>query len=290
MYIILGKSGYIAEAIIKELTSRDLPHVALSRTDVDYTNMKVFDNWLSNTVYKKTVKHHNVSIINCAGYIGKPNVDSCELNKADTVEGNVIFPAMLSQLCANKGYLYTHISSGCIYGGYSKDFTEEDTPNFDFQNGSFYSGTKALAEKIVKQNAPNSYIFRLRIPFDEFASPRNYLTKLLTYDQLLDVRNSLSHRTDFAKYTIDLIEQNVPFGIYNITNKGSVTTKEVIELMKEHLKPNKEFQFFSKLDNFMQEVTAPRSNCVLDTQKLEQYIQIRTAQEALEDALSKYVI
>ena len=239
---------------------------------------------------KKTVAHHNVSIINCAGYIGKPNVDACELNKADTVEGNVIFPAMLSQLCANKGYLYTHISSGCIYGGYSKDFTEEDAPNFDFQNGSFYSGAKALAEKIVKQNAPNSYIFRLRIPFDEFKSPRNYLTKLLTYDTLLDARNSLSHRADFAKYTIDLIEQNVPFGIYNITNKGSVTTKEVIELMKEHLKPNKEFQFFSKLDNFMQEVTAPRSNCVLDTQKLEQYIQIRTAQEALEDALSKYVI
>jgi len=290
MYIILGKNGYIAEAIIKELNSRDLPHTSLSRTDVDYTNMKVFDNWLSNTVYKKTVKHHNISIINCAGYIGKPNVDACELNKADTVEGNVIFPAMLSQLCANKGYLYTHISSGCIYGGYSKDFTEEDASNFDFQNGSFYSGTKALAEKIVKQHAPNSYILRLRIPFDEFASPRNYLTKLLTYDQLLDARNSLSHRADFAKYTIDLIEQKVPFGIYNATNKGSVTTKEVVELMKKHLKPNKEFKFFSKLDNFMQEVTAPRSNCVLDTQKLEQYIQIRTAQEALEDALSKYVI
>jgi len=290
MYIILGKNGYIAEAITKELTSRDLPHIALSRTDVNYTNMKVFDNWLSNTVYKKTVKHHNVSIINCAGYIGKPNVDACELNKADTVEGNVIFPAMLSQLCANKGYLYTHISSGCIYGGYSKDFTEEDASNFDFQNGSFYSGTKALAEKIVKQNAPNSYTFRLRIPFDEFASPRNYLTKLLTYDQLLDARNSLSHRADFAKYTIDLIEQQVPFGIYNVTNKGSATTKEVVELMRKHLKPNKEFKFFSKLDNFMQEVTAPRSNCVLDTQKLEQYIQIRTAQEALEDALSKYVI
>jgi dTDP-4-dehydrorhamnose reductase len=290
MYIILGKNGYIAEAIVKELKSRGLPYFALSRTDIDYTNMQIFDNWLSNNAYKKTVAHHNISIINCAGYIGKPNVDACELNKADTVEGNVIFPAMLSQLCANKGYLYTHISSGCIYGGYSKDFTEEDAPNFDFQNGSFYSGTKALAEKIVKQNLPNSYIFRLRIPFDEFESPRNYLTKLLTYDQLLDARNSLSHRADFAKYTIDLIEQKVPFGIYNVTNKGSVTTKEVVELMQEYLKPNKEFKFFSKLDNFMQEVTAPRSNCVLDTSKIEQYIPIRTAQEALKDALSKYVI
>jgi UDP-glucose 4,6-dehydratase len=290
MYIILGKNGYIAEAIAKELKSRDVPHWTLSRSVIDYTNMQIFDHWLSNNVYKKTVAHRNISIINCAGYIGKPNVDACELNKADTVEGNVVFPAMLSQLCSNKGYLYTHISSGCIYGGYSKDFTEEDASNFDFQNGSFYSGTKALAEKIVKQNNPNSYIFRLRIPFDEFESPRNYLTKLLTYDTLLDARNSLSHRADFAKYTIDLIEQRVPFGIYNVTNKGSVTTKEVVELMKEHLKPNKEFKFFSKLDNFMQEVTAPRSNCVLDTSKIEQYIPIRTAQEALKDAISNYML
>ena len=290
MYIVLGKNGYIAEAIIKELTSRNLPHITLSRADIDYTNMQIFDHWLSNNVHKKTVKYHNVSIINCAGYIGKPNVDACELNKADTVEGNVIFPALLSELCIRRGYLYTHISSGCIYGGHSKDFTEEDAPNFDFQNGSFYSGTKALAEKIVKQNNPNSYIFRLRIPFDEFESPRNYLTKLLTYDKLLDARNSLSHRSDFAKYTIDLIEQRVPFGIYNVTNKGSVTTKEVVALMKERLNPNKEFKFFSKLDNFMQEVSAPRSNCVLDTSKIEQYIPIRTAQEALEDAISNYML
>ena len=39
MYIILGKNGYIAEAIIKELKSRDLPHVAWSRSEVDYTNI-----------------------------------------------------------------------------------------------------------------------------------------------------------------------------------------------------------------------------------------------------------
>ena len=39
MYIILGKNGYIAEAIVKELKSRDLLHVAWSRSDVDYTDL-----------------------------------------------------------------------------------------------------------------------------------------------------------------------------------------------------------------------------------------------------------
>ena len=281
MYIILGKNGYIAEAIIQELKSRDLPHVAWSRSEVDYTN-------LAELKYNLYVLGDDLHVINCAGYIGKPNVDACELAKADCVEGNVLFPAMISQLCADRGYQYVHISSGCIYGGYEKHFTEQDAPNFDFQNGSFYSGTKALAEKVVQQNNPTSYIFRLRIPFDEYTSPRNYLTKLMSYDTLLDAENSLSHRGDFSKYSIDLITQKVPHGIYNITNKGSVTTQQVVELIKKHKLTNKEFQFFTNLDDFMQQITAPRSNCVLDTSKIEQYIKIRTAEEALEDALSKY--
>ena len=281
MYIILGKNGYIAEAMIKELKSRDLPHVAWSRSDVDYTN-------LAELKYNLYILGEDLHIINCAGYIGKPNVDACELAKADCIEGNVLLPAMLAQLCHENKYDFTQISSGCIYGGYEKDFTEDDTPNFDFQNGSFYSGTKALAEKVVLQNNPNSYIFRLRIPFDEFECPRNYLTKLLSYDTLLDAKNSLSHRGDFAKYSIDLIEQGVPKGIYNIANKGSITTKHVTELFKIHKLSNKDFSFFSNLDAFMSEITAPRSNCVLDTTKIEQYINVRTAEEALIESIVHY--
>jgi UDP-glucose 4,6-dehydratase len=281
MYIILGKNGYIAEAIVKELTSRDLPHVAWSRSDVDYTDLKELK-------YNLYILGDDLHIINCAGYIGKPNVDACELAKADCIEGNVLLPLMLAQLCCEKKYEFTQISSGCIYGGYEKHFTEKDAPNFDFQNGSFYSGTKALAEKVVLQNNPNSYVFRLRIPFDEYESPRNYLTKLLSYDTLLDAENSLSHRADFAKYVMELIEQKAPHGIYNVTNKGSVTTRDVVQLIKKYNLSNKDFKFFDNLESFGKETVAPRSNCVLDTTKIEQYIKIRTAQEALEDALSKY--
>ena len=281
MYIILGKNGYIAEAIIKELTLRELPHVAWSRSDVNYTDY-------TELQYNLYVLGEELHIINCAGYIGKPNVDACELAKADCIEGNVLFPYMLAQLCNEKGYGLTHISSGCIYGGYDKHFTENDPSNFDFQNGSFYSGTKALAEKVVKQNNPNAYIFRLRIPFDEHASPRNYITKLLSYDKLLNLDNSLSHRADFAKYSIDLIEQKVPKGIYNITNKGFIDAKGVVELIKKHNLSDKDFKFFDDIESFSKETVAPRSNCILDTSKVEQYIKIRTAIEALEDALSKY--
>lgn len=288
MYLILGKNGYIAEAIIKEIQSRGLNYFALSRSDIDYTNFKIFTDYarMHYNDWKKPFK--NSTIINCAGYIGKPNVDACELNKADTIMGNVIFPTNLANFCTTTYSTLVQISSGCIYNGYSKKFSEEDDSNFDFQNGSFYSGTKALCEKMILKHNPMSYIFRLRIPFDEHKSPRNYLTKLLSYDKLLNAENSLSHRGDFAKYVIDLLEQKVPHGIYNITNKGSVDAKSVIDLIKKYSLSNKDFEFFDSLESFSEIVKAPRSNCVLDTSKLESYIKVRHVEDALEESISNY--
>ena len=42
MYVILGKNGYIAEAFAKELSSRDVDFVSISRKDVDYLDKKNF--------------------------------------------------------------------------------------------------------------------------------------------------------------------------------------------------------------------------------------------------------
>lgn len=288
MYIILGKNGYIAKAIIRELEYRKLNYVAFSRSDLDYTNFKEFQEYYHINYNSYSTPTKNSIIINCAGYIGKPNVDACELNKGDTIMGNVVFPTNLANHCSTNASTLVQISSGCIYNGYKKHFSEEDEPNFRFKNGSFYSGTKALCEKMILKHNPHSYIFRLRIPFDEYSSPRNYLTKLLSYDTLLEAENSLSHRGDFARYTIDLLERKVPYGIYNITNKGSVTTKEVVKLIEKHNLSSKYFKFFRDLNSFEGEVIAPRSNCVLDTSKIEKYIKIRTVQEALEKSLSKY--
>ena len=290
MYVVLGKSGYIAQAIISELKKRNLDHLALSRSDLDYTDFKTFQEFYHINYNNSSTPTKNSIIINCAGYIGKPNVDACESNKGDTIMGNVVFPTNLANHCSINASTLVQISSGCIYDGYEKDFSEEDAPNFTFNNGSFYSGTKALCERMILNHNPRSYIFRLRIPFDHIDNSRNYLSKLINYDTLVNVTNSLSHRGDFAKYVIDLLEQRVPHGIYNITNKGSISTEEVVNLIKETILPDKVFNFFNSLESFNKKVKAPRSNCVLDTSKVEKYIKIRDVREALEDSLSHFSI
>lgn len=279
MYILLGKTGYIAEAFIKELERRKLDYAALSRRDVNYTDYGTFCKYL-DTNWQYFTK--GSTIINCAGYTGKPNVDACEQNKDHTILGNVVLPVMLSGVCLSRGIPLVHISSGCIYTG-SHEFTEEDSPNFDFINGSFYSGTKELAERSIK-DSPLCYIFRLRIPFDHEPSERNYLTKLLNYETLIDATNSLSHRGDFAKYCLELCESSAPYGIYNITNKGKITTREVVEYLKEII-PDKEFKFFKDYAEFEGVIKTPRSNCTLSTKKLEQYVNVRNVHDALEESV-----
>ena len=36
-------------------------------------------------------------IINCAGYVGRPNVDEVENHKEEAVHGNIIIPSILSE-------------------------------------------------------------------------------------------------------------------------------------------------------------------------------------------------
>ena len=282
-YIVLGSTGYIAEAFVDYFNLKQIKYEALSRSNVNYTNPETLIQYL------KPLAGDDVVVINCAGYIGKPNVDACESAKADTITGNVVFPSLLATICDQLEIPLVHISSGCIYGGYEKEFDETDKPNFTFDTGSFYSGTKALAETLVTSAASRYYIFRLRIPFDHISSPRNYITKLLNYDNLLDMKNSVSHRYDFVKHCVQLVKLNAPYGIYNITNPGGITTREVVDLIAHYMPSlGKQFNFFENEAEFNKIAIAPRSNCVLDTAKALQYVDIRTARVAMETAILRY--
>ena len=281
MILLLGKSGYIGGAFVRELERRGERHTGLSRPDVE-----------NGFVLAKVIRsYHNVKlIINCAGYVGKPNVDACEHHKADAITGNVLLPKMVSDICNDLDIRFMHVSSGCIYNGHDKVFTEEDESNFSFvqNNCSFYSGTKALAETLI--NKENSYICRLRIPFDRFDSPRNYLSKLLNYDKLLNMENSISHRADFVKACLDLYEKKCPTGIYNVVNSGSIFASDITRLMARILNISKDFTFFRDEKDFYKiGASAPRSNCVLDNSKLlAAGVNIRTTEEAMIESLANW--
>ncbi len=312
MMVLLGASGYIGQAFAQVLKERGQPFTALSRKQVDYTRYDVLLQFLREA--KPSF------LINAAGYTGKPNVDACEEARAETLAGNTLLPQTIAHACLTTGTPWGHVSSGCIFSGakivedrkpwVEKDltkaglkhlfqkkkdaiqgFSETDIPNFTFHDPpcSFYSGTKALAEEAIA-GIGQSYLWRLRIPFDEFDNPRNYLSKIQRYPKVYDNVNSISHRGDFVRACLDLWERRAPFGIYNVTNPGFVTTREVVSLIEKILKPKRAFEFW-KDDTEIYSIAAktPRSNCVLDVSKLlATGVSIRPVQEALEASLREW--
>lgn len=284
-YIILG-SGFIGSRFAKELSIRNESYVMLSRSTVDYS---VKQNLVS--VLKQM---HPEFVINAAGYTGKPNVDACEKDKANCLFGNAVLPNIIKEACEECNIPWGHVSSGCIFTGNSQDglgLTEEDAPNFSFRqnNCSYYSGTKALGEEIL-MDAQDCYIWRLRIPFDNQDNPRNYLTKIMKYDRLLDAENSISHVSDFISACLQCWEKKIPYGIYNVTNPGSVTTRQIVQAILDHGLSDKEFRFFESEEEFMQKAAiTPRSNCVLNTQKLiSAGVTMRPVEEAINDSLTNW--
>jgi dTDP-4-dehydrorhamnose reductase len=265
MIYLLGGSGYVGQAYQALLKKKGLPFRNLRRADVDYTNPDVLRDAL--------LRDKPEFLINAAGYTGKPNVDACELHKTECLFGNGVLPGIIAQACTAAGVPWGHVSSGCIYTGSRPDgtgFTETDAPNFTFRqnNCSFYSGTKALGEEVLAGQA-NVYVWRLRIPFNNEEGPRNYLTKLMRYTKLLEAENSISQLEEFVAATFACWEKRVPFGTYNVTNPGHVTTREVVDLIKKSGVSNKEFAFFKDENEFMRlAAKTPRSNCSMDSGKL----------------------
>ena len=289
MVILIGATGYIGQEFKKQLEEKGVETFCLSRAYYNYYDLHTLRELL-------TTRKPNF-LINCAGYTGKPNVDACEDNQEEAMLGNVTLARTIAKACKMTNTPWGHVSSGCIYSGTkgAKGFTEEDVPNFSFDNPpcSYYSGTKTQGEEVIQDEGGDYYIWRLRIPFDSEDSPRNYLTKLMNYPILLAANNSISHKSDFVKYCLALWERKADFGIYNVVNSGSVETKDVTGQINKILGINKDFKFFeSEKDMYdMGFARTPRSNCVLDNTKLVAALhpmQVRTAIDAVKEALTQW--
>ena len=120
--IILGK-GYVGTALfdcLNKTFNEDTDCVNIySKSELDYTDRSTLVNRITPETW----------VINTCGYTGRPNVDACEDNKDDTWYYNVCVPMKIMSSCKEAGAHFVHVSSGCIYDGYDKDYTENDQPN-----------------------------------------------------------------------------------------------------------------------------------------------------------------
>jgi dTDP-4-dehydrorhamnose reductase len=312
MILLLGATGHIGQAFGRELRRRRECFVPLSRSAFDYTRFELlFD-------YVRRIQPD--FLINAAGYVGRPNVDACETARLKTVQANTLLPQTIARVCTLTNTPWGHVSSACIYSGARilgdremriarnlnhpdvrkrlethpeefLGFSELDEPNFSFRHPpcSYLAGTKALAEEVLRGSAW-TYIWRVGLPFDERDVACNLLSKLQDYPKVYDHVPPVSHREDFARACLELWDRHASFGIYNVTNPGHVSTRQMVEMIQRILGTDRRFDFWADDDEFYAEAAkAPRCSCILDASKLRRVgVEMRPAMAALEASLEDW--
>lgn len=264
MILLLGSTGYIGSQFIYEMNARGIQWVTVPHRSA-----------ITFLYGAKSV----LLVINCAAYIPKESVSLCDSNQEETINGNVVLPSRLADLCQRKGIPFAHISTGCLWSD-GLLHRENDPPQRAF-NGhcGFYVGTKVLSEQVTK-NCAKHYIWRVRLPFDNVDSERNYLSKLATFPEVWDHNNSVSHRGDFAAACLDLWELKAPWGTYNVMNTGSVRASDIVDMLVERgIRKDRPVIIGGKTG----------SSLVSVQKLLDSGVRIRSASEAIEESINRWV-
>ena len=210
----------------------------------------------------------------------------------ENVRDNLFSPILLADLCKKNNIHYTYLGTGCIFkfdethpfGKEENGFREDDSPNFF---GSSYSVVKGFTDRLMHMYEDNVLNLRIRMPITGEKNPRNFITKIVNYEKICSVPNSMTVLPELLPYVLDMME-NKTTGTINLTNPGLVSHNEILQMYKEIV--DKDFQW----KNFSQEeqrkiLDSDRSNNYLDTTKLESlYPNIKHIRTSVRDCLIQY--
>jgi dTDP-4-dehydrorhamnose reductase len=279
--LIIGK-GYIGNILFNSLCKDNSSVQIISKQDIDYTSNYTLTKFLlSNDTFDY--------VINCAGYTGIPNIDQAETNKAECWKYNVTVPYNISKICAQHNIEFINISTGCIYSGYTKDFTEEDVPNFGmFDTASFYSKSKHAYE-LVFEHGMN---LRIRMPYCNTKCGKNFLSKIISFNNICNLRNSKTYINDLVKFLEFFVESSklktTDVGLLNFVNPSALYIEQIVDILTEQNLNNPNWSY-TDISNL--KLAAPRSNCVLSTDKLRLLFpefKLQDEKDAIIDAIKNW--
>jgi|TARA_R110000787_G_scaffold43564_2_gene106756 dTDP-4-dehydrorhamnose reductase len=274
--VLICGNGYVGGYVFAQLSKNTSLEVALeSKATLDYTD----EYYLRDYIKEQNFDY----LINAQGYTGRPNVDAAERDKEACWKYNVQVPVMFNTVCRDLHVQPIHITSGCIFTGYEKAWSEADEPNFGVFNpdASFYSTSKHAFESV----SDNGITIRIRMPFCDTLNERSYLTKIHKYDNLISAVNSKTYIPELVDFIEQIIEdEHKGHDVVHFTNPEPLETAGAVELMREYGLENENWSWVDLKDL---NLAAGRSNCILDTTKLkEEYgFTMLTETEALRKAL-----
>lgn len=209
-------------------------------------------------------------------------IDYLEKGKLyENIRDNLFSHILLAHICNEKNIHLTAIETGCIFNFSNKNilhedgtvengYTEEDNGNYW---GSSYSCVKLFCDRLLKLYNNNTLVLRIRMPITETVNPRNFITKITTYEKICSVPNSITILPELLPIALDMMKTK-SVGTYNFTNPGVISHNEILEMYRTIVNPDFTWKNFS-IEEQDKILASKRSNNYLDTTKLENYVKSR---------------
>lgn len=299
--LIYGHRGWIGEQVV-ELLKTEVSKIILGQARGD----NVED--LRKEIRLERPTHIMAFIGRTHGKIGDKEYKTIDYLEqpgklVENVRDNLFSPLLLAILCQLQGIHFTYMGTGCIFEyddnhGYpppSDDdpnvfdsekvvgFTEEDLPNFF---GSSYSTVKGFTDRLMHLYEDTVLNVRIRMPITGMVHGRNFITKIVNYEKVCSVPNSMTVLPVLLPLMIDMALKKKT-GTINLVNPGLISHNEILSLYKEIINPAFTWKNFN-LEEQARILAAGRSNNLLDTSKLvEMYPQVPSIREGVIQCLKE---
>lgn len=286
--LVFGGNGWIGSKVCELLTESNVNFVkAISRAD-DYDAIKneILTHGSITHIMSFIGRTHGVyedKVIGTIDYLEKPG------KLVENLRDNLYAPLILSSLAIEFGIHFTYLGTGCIFdydnshlmGDEKTGFTEKDNPNFF---GSSYSITKGYTDKIMR-NLFDKHVLnmRIRMPITDEIHHRNFITKIVNYEKVCSIPNSMTVLNNLLPVMIKMSLAN-EVGTINLTNPGLISHNEILEMYKEIVDNTFTWNNFT-IEQQNEVLASKRSNNCLDTGKLEKYENVKPIKEAVREVL-----
>ena len=214
-------------------------------------------------------------VICSAGLTGTPNIQWCETHQAETIETNIVFQMTLVHLCRKMGVHLTVVGSGVIFTS-DRFYGEDEEGNYA---GNFYGKCRIIEENMIRCYENVLYL-RVNYPISSHKSPKNLITKLLSYDRIQNVNLTLTYLDELVPHLSRMIEDG-EVGVCNFVNDGSISLWDVVDYYS--MRTGKTF---AKPMNMMS--NASRSASLLKVGKMAKY-GVSSAHDAVHHCIDHYL-
>ena len=207
----------------------------------------------------------------------------------ENVRDNLFAPLSLALMCKERDIHFTYLGTGCIFSydeehtSTSGGFKEVDKPNFF---GSGYSTVKGYTDRLMHM-FDNVLNLRIRMPIVGEDHPRNFITKITSYEKICSISNSMTVLPELLPCAFELMKMNHT-GTINLTNPGTISHNEILVMYAKYVDKNFTWKNFS-IEEQNKVLDSKRSNNLLDTSTLEKlFPNVKPIGDSVRDLMKNY--